>query len=31
MHELFADELFKALIGDPAVDGEIDSTMYRGT
>jgi len=31
MHELFAEELFKALIGEPESEGENDSTMYRGT
>ena len=31
MHELFAEELFKALIDEPSDDGENDSTMYRGT
>ena len=30
MHELFASELYKALIDDPAAEGENDSTMYRG-
>ena len=30
MHELFAEELFKAVIGEPSVGTENDSTMYKG-
>ena len=30
MHELFASEIYKALIDTPADQGENDSTMYRG-